>query len=127
MTRSLRPPPNLLVTAVTVEIEERRAKLSEREQREFDLRRQINSAQKTLDELTSEQIALLSAAPEVEELSPRELEILRLVALKLDNQEIATRLSITVGTVKIHLHHVFEKLRVNGRHELMQLLREKRY
>jgi two-component system nitrate/nitrite response regulator NarL len=62
-----------------------------------------------------------------EVLTPRELEILRLVALKLENQEIASRLSITVGTVKIHLHHVFDKLHVNGRHELLQLLRDKRY
>ena len=62
-----------------------------------------------------------------DQLTPRELEILRLVALKLDNQEIASRLSITVGTVKIHLHHVFDKLHVNGRHELLQLLRDKRY
>jgi two-component system, NarL family, nitrate/nitrite response regulator NarL len=61
------------------------------------------------------------------QLTPRELEIARLVALKLDNQEIATRLAITVGTVKIHLHHVFDKLHVNGRHELQRLLRDKRY
>jgi two-component system, NarL family, nitrate/nitrite response regulator NarL len=60
-------------------------------------------------------------------LTPRELEILRLVALKLENQEIASRLSITVGTVKIHLHHVFDKLHVNGRHELIQLLRDRHY
>jgi len=67
------------------------------------------------------------AARRASGLTPRELEILRLVALKLENQEIASRLSITVGTVKIHLHHVFDKLRVNGRHELLQLLRDKRY
>ena len=63
-----------------------------------------------------------------EQLTPRELEILgRPVALKLENQEIASRLTITVGTVKIHLHDVFDKLHVNGRHELLQLLRDKRY
>jgi two-component system, NarL family, nitrate/nitrite response regulator NarL len=62
-----------------------------------------------------------------EQLTPRELEILRLVALKLENQEIANRLNITVGTVKIHLHHVFDKLHVNGRHELLQRLRDRRY
>jgi DNA-binding NarL/FixJ family response regulator len=62
-----------------------------------------------------------------EQLTPRELEILRLVALKLENQEIAARLAITVGTVKIHLHHVFDKLHVNGRHDLLKLLREKKY
>jgi two-component system nitrate/nitrite response regulator NarL len=61
------------------------------------------------------------------QLTPRELEIVRLAAMRLDNQEIANRLSITVGTVKIHLHHVFDKLHVKGRHELLAFLREKRY
>ena len=61
------------------------------------------------------------------QLTPRELEIVRLAAMRLDNQEIANRLSITVGTVKIHLHHVFDKLHVRGRHELLEFLREKRY
>jgi DNA-binding NarL/FixJ family response regulator len=60
-------------------------------------------------------------------LTPRELEILRLVALKMDNQEIAERLAISVGTVKIHLHHVYDKLRLNGRHDLQLFLRDKRY
>jgi DNA-binding NarL/FixJ family response regulator len=60
-------------------------------------------------------------------LTPRELEILRLVALRLDNQEIATRLSIRVGTVKIHLHHVYEKLQLRGRHDLQMYLRDKMY
>jgi DNA-binding NarL/FixJ family response regulator len=60
-------------------------------------------------------------------LTPRELEIVRLVALRLDNQEIAGRLNITIGTVKIHLHHVYDKLGVQGRHDLLELLREKNY
>jgi DNA-binding CsgD family transcriptional regulator len=32
-----------------------------------------------------------------------------------------------VGTVKIHLHHVFDKLKLRGRHELQQCLRAKGY
>jgi DNA-binding NarL/FixJ family response regulator len=60
-------------------------------------------------------------------LTPREFEILRLVAARLDNQEIAARLSISVGTVKIHLHHVFEKLQLRGRRDLQLYLREKMY
>jgi DNA-binding NarL/FixJ family response regulator len=60
-------------------------------------------------------------------LTPRELEILRLVAVRLDNQEIATRLSISVGTVKIHLHHVYEKLQLRGRHDLQIYLRDRLY
>jgi DNA-binding NarL/FixJ family response regulator len=60
-------------------------------------------------------------------LTPRELEIVRLVAARLDNQEVAARLLISVGTVKIHLHHVFEKLQLRGRHDLQVYLREKMY
>ena len=60
-------------------------------------------------------------------LTPRELEIARLVHLQLDNEEIAGRLSISVGTVKIHLHHVFDKLQLRGRADLQQLFREKGY
>ena len=60
-------------------------------------------------------------------LTPRELEIVRLVAARLDNQEIAARLSISVGTVKIHLHHVFDKLQLRGRRDLQLYLREKMY
>jgi two-component system, NarL family, nitrate/nitrite response regulator NarL len=62
-----------------------------------------------------------------ETLTPRELEIVRLVALHLDNQELSDRLQISVGTVKIHLHHIYEKLNVRGRHELQVFLRERMY
>jgi two-component system nitrate/nitrite response regulator NarL len=60
-------------------------------------------------------------------LTARELEIVRLVAARLDNQEIASRLSISVGTVKIHLHHIFEKLELKGRHDLNVYLRNRGY
>lgn len=60
-------------------------------------------------------------------LTPRELEILQMVSVKLDNREIASRLSISVGTVKIHLHHVFDKLRLKGRKELLDFLRDRGY
>lgn len=60
-------------------------------------------------------------------LTPRELEIVRLVAARLDNQEIAARLSISVGTVKIHLHHVFDKLQLRGRRDLQGYLRDRQY
>jgi DNA-binding NarL/FixJ family response regulator len=57
----------------------------------------------------------------------RELEVVRLVALGLDNNEIAQRLTISVGTVKIHLHHVYDKLKLAGRQELIRFLRESGY
>jgi DNA-binding NarL/FixJ family response regulator len=54
-------------------------------------------------------------APELEELSPRELEILRLVGEGLSNGEIAARLYITLATVKTHVRHVLQKLGLRDR------------
>jgi DNA-binding NarL/FixJ family response regulator len=58
-------------------------------------------------------------------LTPRELEIVRMIAQGLRNKAIADRLSISEGTVKIHLHNIYEKLRVDGRLELMLYAQEK--
>lgn len=52
------------------------------------------------------------------ELTPRELEVVRMVASGLRNRGIAERLGISEGTVKIHLHNIYEKLSVSGRVEL---------
>jgi DNA-binding NarL/FixJ family response regulator len=48
-------------------------------------------------------------------LTPREIEIVRLVASGRRNKEIAEALSIGEGTVKLHLHNIYEKLHVDGR------------
>lgn len=48
-------------------------------------------------------------------LSPRELDVLRLVAVGRSNPEIARSLFIGEATVKTHLLHVFEKLSVSDR------------
>jgi len=52
-------------------------------------------------------------------LSPRERQVLHLVAGAHTSKEIADRLSISEGTVKIHLHNIYEKLGVDGRLELV--------
>jgi len=52
-----------------------------------------------------------------EELSARELEILGLVARGGSNKEVAARLGLAEGTVRIHLSNVFEKLGVHDRTE----------
>ncbi|WP_353815914.1 response regulator [Agromyces sp. SYSU T00266] len=58
--------------------------------------------------------ATAAAAPSPA-LSPRELEVLRLVADGRSNPEIARALHIGEATVKTHLIHVFEKLEVGDR------------
>ncbi len=54
---------------------------------------------------------------ETEQLSPREMEILALVAKGCANKEIGSKLNITSGTVRIHLSHIYEKLHVRCRTE----------
>jgi DNA-binding NarL/FixJ family response regulator len=60
-----------------------------------------------------------------ENLTPRELEIARAVAGGLRNKEIADKLSISEGTVKVHLHTIYSKLGVDGRMALVLRLKEK--
>jgi DNA-binding NarL/FixJ family response regulator len=50
-------------------------------------------------------------------LSPRELEILQLVAKGLTNKEVANTLNISQFTVRNHLNHITEKLEVTDRTE----------
>lgn len=54
----------------------------------------------------------------VARLTPRELDVVRLVADGRSNDEIAAALSIGVKTVETHLGHVFERLGVVSRAEL---------
>ena len=49
------------------------------------------------------------------ELSPRELEVLRLVAAGATNREVARQLFVSEATVKTHLLHLYDKLGVRDR------------
>jgi DNA-binding NarL/FixJ family response regulator len=56
-----------------------------------------------------------SSEPEGPDLTRREIEVLQLVADGLSNKEIGTKLSITEGTVKNHVHNALEKLQLENR------------
>ncbi|MGW5875447.1 response regulator [Nocardiopsis terrae] len=55
--------------------------------------------------------------PEIPELTPRETEVLKLLARSLNNREIGERLFITENTVKNHVRNILEKLQVHSRTE----------
>ena len=59
----------------------------------------------------------LAVTAEVEDLSPREREILELLAEGYPNKEIANRVGVSDGTVRWHLRHVYHKLHVRSRTE----------
>jgi pimeloyl-ACP methyl ester carboxylesterase/DNA-binding CsgD family transcriptional regulator len=59
--------------------------------------------------------AMPTPAADVFELSPRELEVLELVAAGLTNDAIARRLVVSVRTVERHLSNIYGKLHVSGK------------
>lgn len=58
-------------------------------------------------------------------LTPREIEIVKLVALGLRNSEAAKRLFISEGTVKMHLHNIYNKLNLESRIQLTLYAQQK--
>ena len=56
-------------------------------------------------------------------LTPREIQVARMVADGLPSKVVASRLSINEGTAKLHLHHVYEKLKVDGRMALVRYMK----
>jgi len=59
----------------------------------------------------------VNSSSEVEGLSPREREILELLAAGFPNKQIAACVGLTDGTVRWHLRHVYHKLHVRSRTE----------
>jgi DNA-binding NarL/FixJ family response regulator len=48
-------------------------------------------------------------------LTQREVEVMRLVCAGLSNKEIGRELNLSDGTIKIHLHHIYQKLAIQNR------------
>ena len=67
--------------------------------------------------LHCEAVELSTIAKEVENLTPREREVLELLAGGFVNKEIADRLGVTVDTVRYYLKRIYLKLHVKTRTE----------
>jgi DNA-binding NarL/FixJ family response regulator len=57
-------------------------------------------------------------------LTPRELAVAQMASEGLPNKRIATRLSISEGTTKLHLHRIYQKLQLSGRMALMNYMQK---
>jgi two-component system nitrate/nitrite response regulator NarL len=68
---------------------------------------------------TQENIAITENVLTV--LTDRERQIMHLVSEGLSNKEIGRRLNIADGTIKVHLHHIYQKLEISNRTVLAAL------
>jgi DNA-binding NarL/FixJ family response regulator len=57
----------------------------------------------------------------IEKLTPRERDVVRLIARGYTYRETSDRLGISVKTLETHMHHIFDKLGIATRHELSAL------
>jgi DNA-binding NarL/FixJ family response regulator len=67
-----------------------------------------------------------SVDPELDQLTPRELEVLRLLARGYAYKEIATELFISIKTVETHASNVLRKLQLSNRHQLTRWAADRR-
>ena len=67
-----------------------------------------------------------SIDPELDQLTPRELEVLRLLARGYAYKEIATELFISIKTVETHASNVLRKLQLSNRHQLTRWAADRR-
>ena len=68
----------------------------------------------------------LRSDPELDQLTAREREVLRLIARGYAYKEVARRLNLSVKTVETHVSSVLRKLQLSSRHELTRWATERR-
>lgn len=64
--------------------------------------------------------------PELDQLTPREREVLRQIAMGYPYKQVARRMSISVKTVETHVSSVLRKLQLSNRHELARWASDRR-
>jgi DNA-binding NarL/FixJ family response regulator len=79
-----------------------------------------------LDAFTSSTRAPSAFDPELDQLSPREREVLRLIARGYTYKEVARDLTISAKTVESHVSSVLRKLQLSTRHELTRWATDRR-
>jgi DNA-binding NarL/FixJ family response regulator len=58
---------------------------------------------------------IMKEAGQMQRLTPRERGIAQLVCAGLTNKQFAGQLAVTEGTIKVHLHNVYDKLAIRNR------------
>ncbi len=92
--------------------------------------RQVSRGQVCLDQdLVLKQLPMLMHRERGREqvsrlLTPREVDVARMVTEGWPNKKIASKLAISEGTAKLHLHHIYQKLNCPGRMALLLYMQQ---
>src|SRR5262245_29314556 len=86
--------------------------------------RDVHAGRQWLDARLNEAAALASGGDALGTLTRRQIEVARAAVSGLSNKELAQRLGVSEGTIKNHLHVIYERLRLEGRRALLLYLNE---
>ena len=95
--------------------------------------RQVHAGESCLDQdLTMKTVSMLMDRQKGKDqamqiLTPREVDVARMVTEGWPNKKIASKLCISEGTAKLHLHHIYQKLNCPGRMALMLYMQQHGY
>lgn len=95
--------------------------------------RQVHAGEPCLDQdLTMKTVSMLmdrqkGRTQARQLLTPREVDVARMVTEGWPNKKIASKLCISEGTAKLHLHHIYQKLNCPGRMALMLYMQQHGY
>jgi DNA-binding NarL/FixJ family response regulator len=87
--------------------------------------REVHAGRRWLDSSVTAYPPLPGGATTLETLTRRQIEVARAAVSGLSNKELAQRLGVSEGTIKNHLHAIYERLQLDGRLALLLYLKEK--
>jgi DNA-binding NarL/FixJ family response regulator len=88
--------------------------------------REVHAGRRWLDSNTATHVNLPVGGPVLDDtLTRRQIEVARAAVSGLSNKELAHRLGVSEGTIKNHLHAIYERLQLDGRLALLLYLKEK--
>jgi two-component system nitrate/nitrite response regulator NarL len=87
--------------------------------------REVRAGRRWLDSSVTAYAPLPAGATTLDTLTRRQIEVARAAVSGLSNKELAQRLGVSEGTIKNHLHAIYERLQLDGRLALLLYLKEK--
>jgi DNA-binding NarL/FixJ family response regulator len=87
--------------------------------------REVHAGRRWLDSSVTAYSPLPTTATTIETLTRRQIEVARAAVSGLSNKQLAQRLGVSEGTIKNHLHAIYERLQLDGRLALLLYLKEK--